>query len=202
MKRYRIAGDVSELPTVVFGNRGILWWGTIAFMAIEGMTVAVCAASYLYVRKNFHDWPPAPTPLPSLLIPTIGVLVMLISIAVMSRIHVAAKRFDAPTVNRWMVVITIIGFVLVVLRWFDFRSINTRWDTDAYGSTAWATVAFHSSLLLFEAIETSVFTVLMLFGPRERKHFSDLEDNAIYWYFMCLIWIPVYFLVYISPRFL
>lgn len=202
MKRIRVAADVSELPTVVFGSRGTLWWGTIAFMAIEATTIAVCAASYLYVRKNFPDWPPPPTQLPSLITPTAGVIVMILSIVAMSRVEAAARRLDAAAVRRGLLIMCGFGVVLVVLRWFDFTSLNTHWDTDAYGSTAWATVAFHSTLLLLEVIETAVFTVLVFFGPFEEKHLSDAEDNAVYWYFMCLIWIPVYFLLYISPRFL
>lgn len=202
MKRYRIAGDVAELPSVVFGKRGIAWWGTLMFMAIEGMTVAVCAASYLYVRKNFHDWPPPPTPLPSLLIPTIGVIVMLVSMVMMYRVQKAAEALDKPATQRGLVIMALFGIVLVALRFFDFRSLNTHWDSDAYGSTAWASVAFHSSLLLFEAIETSVFAVLALWGPWEAKHFSDAEDNAMYWYFMCTIWFPAYVLLFISPRWL
>ena len=202
MKRYRPVVDVHELPTVVFGNRSILYWGVLAFMAIEGMTVAVCAASYLYIRKNFHDWPPPPTPLPSLTIPTIGVLVMIVSLFVNNRLRKATRKLDTAAVSRGLWIMTVIGFVLVALRWFDFRALNTRWDSDAYGSTAWATVAFHSSLLFLEAIETAVIMVLFNFGPREPKHYSDVEDNTLYWYFMCLIWIPVYVLIYISPRFL
>jgi cytochrome c oxidase subunit I+III len=202
MKRYKIAGDVSELPSVVFGKRAITWWGTLMFMFIEGMTIAVCAASYLYVRKNFHAWPPPPTPLASLLIPTIGVVTMLASIVMMRRVQKAAEALDKPAVTSGLVIMALFGIALVALRVFDFGSLNTHWDTDAYGSTAWATVAFHSTLLLFEAVETTVFAVLALAGPWEAKHFSDAEDNAMYWYFMCGIWIPVYVLLFILPRWL
>jgi len=202
MKRYRISGDVSELPTVVFGSRGSLWWGTLAFMLIEGTEIAVCVASYLYVRKNFHDWPPPPTPLPSLLIPTIGVITMLLSIVMMYRVDKAAKALDKPAVQRGLVIMSLFGIALVALRFYDFGALNTHWDTDAYGSTAWATVGFHSSLLFLEVVETMVFTALALVGPWEAKHFSDTEDNALYWYFMCGIWIPVYVLLFIMPRWL
>jgi len=201
MKRFRIAGDVSALPTYAFGNRNIHWWGTLMFMTIEGMTIAVCAAAYLYVRKNFEAWPPPPTPLPDLVIPTIAAVLMVLSIAMMTRVHVATRKMDLRGVQRWLVIMVIVGIVLVALRWFEFKALNTRWDSNAYGSTAWATVAFHSTLLLFEVVETAVFAALMLFGPREKKHFTDVEDDAVYWYFMAAIWVPLYVLVYVSPHF-
>jgi hypothetical protein len=29
-------GDVADLPTVTFGHRSLMWWGTLGFMVIEG----------------------------------------------------------------------------------------------------------------------------------------------------------------------
>jgi heme/copper-type cytochrome/quinol oxidase subunit 3 len=34
----------------------------------------------------------------------------------------------------------------------------------------------------------------------ETKHFGDVEDAALYKWFLALVWIPLYFLLYISPR--
>ena len=36
MKALRPAGDVAALPTVTFGHRSLMWWGTVGFMVIEG----------------------------------------------------------------------------------------------------------------------------------------------------------------------
>ena len=32
----RTALDVSALPDHAFGHKGLIWWGTIGFMVIEG----------------------------------------------------------------------------------------------------------------------------------------------------------------------
>ena len=127
---------------------------------------------------------------------------MVVSIWPMRRLELAARRLDKGAVQRGLIVMSVIALVLSGLRYFEFRALNTNWDTDAYGSTSWATVAFHSTLLWLEMAETIVFAVLFLFGPVEEKHFSDAEDNAVYWYFMTLVWVPLYFLLYISPRIL
>src|SRR3954468_17537915 len=52
MKPLRVHGDVSERPTVVFGSRSLMWWATLGFMVIEGWTLALLVASYLYFRQN------------------------------------------------------------------------------------------------------------------------------------------------------
>ena len=72
MRRERVVADVSRLPTVVFGERNLASWGTTGFMIIETFTLALCAVTYIYLRKNTSVWPPHGTPLPSLLLPSIN----------------------------------------------------------------------------------------------------------------------------------
>ena len=43
MRRLRPAGDVGELPTVTFGPKSLMWWGTFGFIVIEGWTTALLA---------------------------------------------------------------------------------------------------------------------------------------------------------------
>ena len=44
MKALRPAGNVADLPTVTFGHRSLMWWGTLGFMVIEGWTIALLVA--------------------------------------------------------------------------------------------------------------------------------------------------------------
>src|SRR3954469_11407513 len=76
----RSSVDVSRLPTVPFGSKCIMFWGTISFMVIEGWTLALTAMSWFYLRQSVPHWPPLRTPNPSLLIPTVNVAIMLLSL--------------------------------------------------------------------------------------------------------------------------
>ena len=202
MKQYHPMTDVGALPTVVFGRRGITWWGTIGFMVIEASTLVVCGVTYLYLRKNHHVWPPEPLRLPSLLIPTIGAVFLALSVIPNRWLHNACRRMDERQVSRGLLLMAILATIATGIRIFSFRELNVHWDTNAYASAAWITLAFHSMLLAFEMVETWVFVALFWLGPIEGKHFVDVEDNCVYWYFMSLIWLPVYALLYISPRLL
>ena len=191
--------DVRRLPTTVFGHRSHMWWGTLSFMLIEGTTLFVCVSSYYYLRTNVPSWPPAPIPPPALLLPTIHVLLMLASDVPAVLADRAARRFDLAGVRRWMVVLSVFTVAFVFLRWQDFRALNVRWDTNAYGSIAWVTVAAHGTILLLQAVETLVFTGYLLWGPIEEKHFSDTSDSVFYWFFFTGSWVPIYLTVYLSP---
>jgi heme/copper-type cytochrome/quinol oxidase subunit 3 len=201
MKRpIRTTLDVSTLPTVAFGNPGLVWWGTVGFMVIEGFTLALCVASYLYLRRNFPEWPPPRTPVPDLVLPTIGLVVMVLSTIPMWFADKAARRFDKATVILWLSVASAVGVALLVIRGFEFGSLNTRWDDNAYGSVVWAIVGFHAALLVMEVGETIGGLLMFLFAPIQERHYSDASDNVMYWWFCMLSWVPLFVVVYLLPR--
>jgi heme/copper-type cytochrome/quinol oxidase subunit 3 len=200
MKRLRVAGSVAELPTVTFGHRSLMWWGTLGFMVIEGWTVALLIASYLYLRQNFDAWPPLRTPYPSLLIPTINLALFALSIVPARMVSRAAGRLDTRAVKLWLVIFCVVILPTVVLRWWELTALNTRWDTNAYGSAAWTIVGFHTSLLVLDIADTLGLTLLFFVKRLPMKAFSDTCDNSFYWYFTIAIWVPNYLIVYVGPR--
>lgn len=200
MRPLRAESSVAALPTVTFGHRSLMWWGTLGFMVIEGWTVALLVVSYLYLRQNYETWPPLRTPHPSLLIPTINLVIMFVSLVPMYLAAAAARRLDEPGVKRWLVISSIIATPIAVLRWWELWAINVRWDTNAYGSAAWVIVGFHTSLLLLDVVDTWGLTLFYFLKQLPLKAFSDTTDNTFYWYFTIGIWIPIYLIVYVGPR--
>ena len=201
MKPLRPAGDLSELPSVVFGWRSLMWWATLGFVLIEGFTLVLCAASYVYLTQNFTTWPPEHTPLPSLGAPTIQVIVMLASLPVVWWTAKAARRFELGKVRIGLVLATLFAIAFVGLRAVELLvSLNVRWDTNAYGSAAWTIVGAHTTLLLLDVADTLGLTFLFFVREMPGKSYSDANDNSFYWYFTVGIWIPIYLIVYVGPR--
>ena len=192
--------DVSKLPTTGFGPATLVWWGTIGFMVIEGFTLLIATASYLYLRTNQYEWPPPPHPDPDLLLPSVSLLLLLAVIIPMRRVDRAARRYDREGVARGLLIATLTTIPVLVLRWFDILALNVRWDTNAYSSAAWAIVVLHGTLLVVDLFETGSMWVLFRSGRAERKHYSDATDAALYQYFLSLGWIPLYLIVYWGPR--
>jgi heme/copper-type cytochrome/quinol oxidase subunit 3 len=196
------AVDVSRLPTIAFGSKSVMFWATISFMVIEGWTLALTVMSYFYLRQNVQDWPPLRTPEPSLLIPTINMLLMLVSIIPAWLAAQAAKQLEKSGVALWLFVNAGMGLVALVLRWYELWAINTRWDTNAYGSVAWLLVGLHGSLLLLDVGDTIGLGFKMFSSDMPPHYFSDTSDNTMYWLFTVLSYVPIYLLVYVGPRFL
>ena len=91
--------------------------------------------------------------------------------------------------------------VMVGLRvWELTRSLNVRWDANAYGSVQWLIVGSHGTLLAIQLIEVVGMAGIFWLGPVEKKHFSDAADIAFYWIFIVVAWIPLYVLCYLLPH--
>ena len=195
--------DVSALPDIAFAPADIMWWGTLGFIVIEGWTLALCAVAYLYLTQNYTSWPPVGTPRPSLGVPTALLLLMLASLPLVAWTQRAARRFDAARVKRGLALLTLVGAAFVALRsWELLRSLNVRWDANAYGSVQWLVLVMHGTLMLVELVEVGGMALIFRFGPVEQKHCSDVYDIAFYWQFMVLAWVPLYLLCFWLPRWL
>ena len=200
-RRARAVMNLSALPDVVFGPRDIMWWGTMGFVVIEGFTLVLTAAVYLYVQQNFATWPPEGTPNPDLLVPTIQVVVMLLSLPLVWWIHKVAHRFEFEKVRLGLTVAAVVNAVFVVLRLVEaISSLNVKWDTNAYGSAQWLILGSHFTLLAIELVEVTGMALMFWLAPIEEKHFSDAADMAFYWFFMVLSWVPLYVLCFLVPR--
>ena len=202
MRPVRPVADVRALPRTVFGHRALMWWGTLGFIIIEGTTLVICAVSYFYLRRNYATWPPEHIWRPALLIPSIQAVLMLASNIPMWFADRASHRIDIAGVRRNLVICSVMIVAMSVLRAFEFRALNVRWDTTAYGSAAWATLTAHGTLLLLEMAETIAITVLMFRRSVEERDLSGVSDNALYWYFLTGAWIPLYVIVFLTPYFM
>jgi heme/copper-type cytochrome/quinol oxidase subunit 3 len=192
--------DVSALPENVFGNRSVVWWATTAFMAIEGTTLAVCAVTYLYLRRNFATLPPERLVPPALGVASAEVALMLVSFLAIHRLDRAGAEKRLPAIRVWLLVALAFNLAFVVLRWFELPALHVRWDQNAYGSSAWLILLVHGTLLAAEVGEIALFALMAWTGHWEEKHYSDTCDLAFYWYFMVLSWLPLYAIVYLLPR--
>jgi cytochrome c oxidase subunit III len=199
MRPVRPVADVRALPRTVFGHRSLMWWGTLGFIVIEGTTLVICAVSYFYLRRNYVSWPPEHIWRPDLVLPTIQAGLMLLSNIPMRYVDRSATRMDLNGVRRGLVICSILIVAMSILRLFEFRALNVRWDTTAYGSAAWATLVAHGTLLILEMAETIAITVLVFGKQVEERDLSGVSDNALYWYFLTGAWIPLYVVVFLSP---
>jgi heme/copper-type cytochrome/quinol oxidase subunit 3 len=196
-----VVGDLSHLPDTAIGPRNLVWWGTLGFMLIEGVAFLLAAGVYLYLRGRAGPWPPSSPP-PDLAWGTAFTVLLLLSEIPNRWIDRRARAHDARAVRIGLVVMAVLGVALMVLRAFEFAHLNVRWDHDAYGSAAWMLILLHAVHVLTDLADTIVLGVCLFTRPIGPSHFADVDDNAGYWSFVVLTWLPIYALVYWGPRLL
>jgi cytochrome c oxidase subunit 3 len=199
----RVVGDVSELPTFDFGPRNLFWWGTSGFMLIEGMGFILAIGAYFYLYGRAPEWPPGGTAPPDLLWGTVFTIGLLLSLVPNFWTIKMAHRFDPRRTRLGVGLMIAIALGLLILRGFEFPNLNCRWDQNAYGSIVWALMLLHTSHLITDAGDTLVLGYFMSIEKElDGERFVDVADNANYWNFVVLTWLPIYAVVYWAPRLL
>lgn len=191
--------DVSQLPSFGFGHRSLMWWGTLGLIAIESTVFALGAMAYFYLRSLATRWPMDELP-PGLLWGSVNTLLLLLSCLPNHAAKRAAEALDLRGTRRGLVLASLFALAVLAVRALEFRTLNCRWDSSAYGSVVWMLLGLHTLHLITDAYDTLVLTALMHTGPLEGRRFVDVSENAVYWYFVVFSWLPLYAVLYWAPR--
>jgi heme/copper-type cytochrome/quinol oxidase subunit 3 len=201
MLQPRFAHDVADLPTYKFGPSSLTWWGIIGFMVIEGAAFALAFATYFFLMGHEQGWPPEGRKAADLLAGTLFTIIIVASELPNTMIKKAAHEYDVRTIRRLMPIMVGVGVVLLVIRGFEFNSLNCRWTDNAYGSIIWALLLLHTTHILTDWFDTVVLYALILTPlGYEGRRLVDVDENSMYWRYVWLLWIPIYLLIYWVPR--
>jgi heme/copper-type cytochrome/quinol oxidase subunit 3 len=197
----RFTENLAVLPTHAFSHRSLTWWGIIGFMLIEGTAFALAISAYFFLMSHESSWPPEAIARPDLLAGSLFTLVILLSEIPNTMIKKAAIACETERVRALMPWVVGAGALLMLIRGFEFDSLNVKWTDNAYGSIMWALLVLHTTHILTDWIDTIVLFALVRtplgFEPRRMV---DVDENALYWRFVWLTWLPIYVMLYWLPR--
>lgn len=196
----RIVLDLGKLPLHGMGTQSATWWGTLAFMLIEGTGFALSIAVYLYLMGLATTWP-INAPPPDVLPGTLVTLILLVSLVPNILISRWAEQQDLRKVRIGLIVMSILGIAPLIVRIFEFPALRISWDTNAYGSVVWLLLGLHTTHIITDLADTLVLGVLMFTRHAQNaRRFGDVQDNAMYWNFVVAAWLPIYGCIYWLAR--
>ena len=193
--------DVSDLPSYAYGHRSVLWWGTLGFCLIEAIAFALAVMAYFYLRSKAISWPPNVGP-PGLLWGTLNTVTLLASCLPNHWAKQAAEAEDVRGVRLWLTACLAFGLIFIAIRALEYTALNVQWDSNAYGSIVWCLLFLHTLHIVTDVADTAVLAALMFTRHGRGKRFVDVSENAFYWYFVVLSWLPIYAVIYLAPRIL
>jgi cytochrome c oxidase subunit III len=196
------AMDVSHLDLEEFGRSDTLWWGVMGLLVIEGTAFALLIAGYFFYRMRYTEWPPTDAGLPQWSFSVANLILMLLITYPMWKIAKKAPTADRRWLSKMLGVTAVLIGVSTVLRYFEFRNLQTDWNEHSYGSIVWALLFMHGFHLATTAGETAMLAVYAAVKNLDRKHRADIQVNTLYWYFVVVSWIVIFSVVYLAARIL
>lgn len=193
--------NVSGLPSVVFGNRSMIWWGTAGMMLIEGTMFAITVGAYFYLRTRSTDWPPGLMP-PKLSWGTANLVVFLLSVLPAYWTQKVAEKGELQRTRTGLIVMSVIGLINIAIRFFEFPALRCTWDANAYASAIWTLLGLHTVHIITDWFDTVVLTALFFTDRVEGRRYVDASENSDYWYFVVFTWVPIYAVIYLASRWL
>jgi heme/copper-type cytochrome/quinol oxidase subunit 3 len=192
--------NLTKLPPHGLGTASLTWWGTLAFMLIEGTGFALSIVVYLYLMSLAPHWP-SNAPPPDLLPGTALTALLIASLLPNVLIARWARQQNLAKVRVGLIIMSLLGVAPLIVRIFEFPAMHVSWDQNTYGSIVWVMLGLHTTHIITDLIDTLVLTCLMFsrHGDNPRRY-GDVSDNAMYWNFVVATWLPMYFCLYWVPR--
>src|SRR5947209_11044051 len=191
--------DVSHLPPYDISTQSPLWWGQLLLAAIEGMMFCILIAAYLYVRLRYDVWRPPVDQFPHRLLPTLALIPLILSCIGTYWASEAAKKDDRAGMIKGLALNLVLAIVFFVIRLMDWYSLNFSYKADAFGTYLWAFLAVHTYDYVGDVIFTLVLFLLVVIGRHGPKVRLGVHVDSVVWYFLVIIWIPIYLAVYWGP---
>ncbi len=192
------------LPARYGGPRAFGWWGMVWLIATEATLFALLLASYFYVRfRSDPPWPPD-----GIGDPKLPLVVVMTAVLWSSSIpvHVAERGIRVGSQRRLRAGLAA-GFVLGAA--FLTLTVAVEWPevlhefgptTNAYGSLFFTITGFHAAHVLVGLL-LSLWTQLRARqGAFDAHRHLTVQNFALYWHFVDVVWAFVLATVYLSPR--
>ncbi len=193
--------DVSHLPTEDISNHDPLWWGQLLLALIEASMFFVLVGMYFYIRLSYDVWPPPGVQLPQLFWCSIAWIPLLLSAGGSYYASEAAKRNDRKGMLLGLGANLSLALVFMALRGYSWWTWNFNWKTGAYGSVVWTLMWLHTVDAAADLVFTAVLIILLALGYTGPKQRSGVHVDSVIWYFIVLMWIPLYVVIFWGPRF-
>jgi heme/copper-type cytochrome/quinol oxidase subunit 3 len=194
--------DVSRLSRYNFGPQAPLWWGFVGMIVIESTVIATLIASYFYLKMGSVSWPPAGTEMPKLMLPTINTVVLLASSVAMHRADKSIDRGKQRGLITGLLAGIVLATVFLGIKAYEYGQLEYDWSTHSYGSIVWGISMFHAAHVLSVVLKTVFVAYLAIRGYFNQQRRLGVTVNGLYWHFVVAIWVPLYVVLYWSPRFL
>jgi heme/copper-type cytochrome/quinol oxidase subunit 3 len=173
-------------------------------IATEATLFAALIASYFYLRFRFGgDWPPGDIAAPELGLPLFMSVILLSSSIPVHIAEAGIKKGDQARLRWGLGLGFLLGAVFLVMtlavEWPEqLKEFTPR--TNVYGSLYFTITGFHAMHVLVGLALSSWTQVRAWKGAFSANKHVTVQNFAMYWHFVDVVWVFVLATVYMSPH--
>ena len=175
-------------------------WGMWLFIASESMLFAMLFFAYAYLGTSEREWPPIEDP--SYKLALILLAILLVSSAVLHWGERSIKKGRTTELRLSLTATLLLGVTFLIVQYFEYDhhlKTLTPWD-NAYGSIFYTITTFHLAHLILGFFMLAYVLARTLAGHFSAERHLGVENVAMYWHFVDVIWLLVVLILYLSPR--
>ncbi len=172
----------------------------IVLVTGESMLFAGLIGMYLVFRLAARTWPPGDLPRLPLGITGANTVALLGSLVPLSRALRAVRSGNAAAAVHGIETTAILGAIFLVvqgLEWTRLVEHGLTLGSGVYGGAFYVLIGCHAVHVLAAVVWLAVVAILARRGAFSAARHTALEMCAIYWYFVCALWVVLFPLVYL-----
>jgi cytochrome c oxidase subunit 3 len=188
--------DVAPPPAPPISNARI---AVVTLLVAETMFFSGLIGAYLVFRIGMAVWPPADMPRLPLLVTWLNTFVLLASGMTMLGALRAARREDARALTRGLAITAVLGLTFLAVQgseWVRLVHHGLTLSAGTYGATFYTLIGTHAAHVLGAVSWLSIVWWWAGHGRIIPDGYGALEACAIYWIFVCVLWVALFALVY------
>ena len=173
--------------------------GMVLLVASEAVFFAAFLGIYAVSYTRARVWPPAGIATPSIAVPTIGVVVLLVSGAAMAQAmrHALRREYRRASMLRWLAVAVVSAVVFGVLLVIGYADIPFSVGQGIFESLFYMIIGLEIAHVVGGAVLMGVVLARTWTGELALRR-DPIQAAAIYWYFVVVLGIVIYAVLYLA----
>jgi heme/copper-type cytochrome/quinol oxidase subunit 3 len=183
----------------VAGTRAPAWWGMLSLIATEATLFVLLIFSYFYLRWSSPAWPPAGVALPrfGLIVPA-TVLLLGSSLPIVWAEH-GIRRGRVGVLRLGLLIAWVMAAIFIAMELWEWTHLGLRPGDNIYASLFFTITGLHLAHVSAALLMGAYLQLRAALGHFSARRFLAVENVALYWHFVDVVWIVVFLTVYVSP---
>lgn len=194
-----VVPPADSLPRTGVGRHAPGWWGMLLFCVSEVALFAYFLVSYAYLRGAYVAFAANGGAHPSLGIPALLTVLLVGSSLVLRWGERGIERGDNRRLVIALIVTILLGAAFLVTQGAEYAREQHMPQTDAYWSTFYAITGTHGAHVALGILMLAFNLMRAIRGHFSATRRLAIQNGALYWHTVDLVWLLILFALYLAP---